>query len=159
MRAVVQRCNWCKITLENGEVSETGKGLVVLLGVGKEDNDNDVNYIADKVMNMRVFEDENQKMNLSLKDVNGELAIVSQFTLYGDMRKGRRPSFFEAEAPERANELYNQLVERCQRFRSACQDRRVSDLYGKSIWRMTDLLRFSWTAKGISNIPLKGEYQ
>ena len=103
MRAVVQRCNWCKITLENGEVSETGKGLVVLLGVGKEDNDNDVNYIAD----------ENQKMNLSLKDVNGELAIVSQFTLYGDMRKGRRPSFFEAEAPERANELYNQLVERC----------------------------------------------
>ena len=84
MRAVVQRCNWCKITLENGEVSETGKGLVVLLGVGKEDNDNDVNYIADKVMNMRVFEDENQKMNLSLKDVNGELAIVSQFTLYGD---------------------------------------------------------------------------
>ena len=104
MRAVVQRCNWCKITLENGEVSETGKGLVVLLGVGKEDNDNDVNYIADKVMNMRVFEDENQKMNLSLKDVNGELAIVSQ---------GRRPSFFEAEAPERANELYNQLVERC----------------------------------------------
>ena len=94
MRAVVQRCNWCKITLENGEVSETGKGLVVLLGVGKEDNDNDVNYI-------------------SLKDVNGELAIVSQFTLYGDMRKGRRPSFFEAEAPERANELYNQLVERC----------------------------------------------
>lgn len=95
MRAVVQRCNWCKITLENGEVSETGKGLVVLLGVGKEDNDNDVNYIADKVMNMRVFEDENQKMNLSLKDVNGELAIVSQFTLYGDMRKGRRPSFFE----------------------------------------------------------------
>lgn len=113
MRAVVQRCNWCKITLENGEVSETGKGLVVLLGVGKEDNDNDVNYIADKVMNMRVFEDENQKMNLSLKDVNGELAIVSQFTLYSDMRKGRRPSFFEAEAPERANELYNQLVERC----------------------------------------------
>ena len=70
-------------------------------------------YIADKVMNMRVFEDENQKMNLSLKDVNGELAIVSQFTLYGDMRKGRRPSFFEAAAPERANELYNQLVERC----------------------------------------------
>lgn len=91
MRAVVQRCNWCKITLENGEVSETGKGLVVLLGVGKEDNDNDVNYIADKVMNMRVFEDENQKMNLSLKDVNGELAIVSQFTLYGDMRKGDVP--------------------------------------------------------------------
>ena len=111
MRAVVQRCNWCKITLENGEVSETGKGLVVLLGVGKEDNDNDVNYIADKVMNMRVFEDENQKMNRSLLDVEGSILSISQFTLYADCRKGRRPSFINAAKPDISSPLYDYFNE------------------------------------------------
>ena len=87
------------------------RGLVVLLGVGKEDNDNDVNYIADKVMNMRVFEDENQKMNRSLLDVEGSILSISQFTLYADCRKGRRPSFINAAKPDISSPLYDYFNE------------------------------------------------
>ena len=104
MRAVVQRCNWCRVDSEGKEVSSIGKGLSVLLGVKKGDTEKDADYIADKILHLRIFEDEAGKLNLSLLDIKGELSIVSQFTLYGDARHGRRPSFTEAEAPDKAEE-------------------------------------------------------
>ena len=96
MRAVVQRVSSSKVTVDGEVTGEINKGLLVLLGVTHEDTSKDVDYIIDKVLNLRIFEDENEKMNLSLKDVGGELLVVSQFTLYGDCRKGRRPSFSSA---------------------------------------------------------------
>ena len=115
MRAVVQKCNWCKVDSEGEETASISKGFVVLLGVKKGDTEKEAEYIADKILHLRIFEDENDKLNLSLLDVKGELAIVSQFTLYGDARHGRRPSFTEAEAPDRADELYRLVVEKCER--------------------------------------------
>ena len=115
MRAVVQKCNWCKVDSEGEETASISKGFVVLLGVKKGDTDKEAEYIADKILHLRIFEDENDKLNLSLLDVKGELAIVSQFTLYGDARKGRRPSFSQAELPERANALYEYVVDICRK--------------------------------------------
>lgn len=111
MRAVIQRCNWCKVDSEGREVSRIGKGISVLLGIKKGDTEKDAVYIADKILHLRIFEDSDDKLNLSVIDVGGEVSIVSQFTLYGDARKGRRPSFTEAERPERAIELYNYVVQ------------------------------------------------
>lgn len=113
MRAVIQKCNWCRVDSEGEETASIRQGFMVLLGVKKGDTEKDADYVADKILHMRIFEDENDKLNLSLLDVGGELAIVSQFTLYGDVRKGRRPSFTEAELPERANELYERVVATC----------------------------------------------
>lgn len=96
-------------------MSSIGKGLSVLLGVKKGDSEKDADYIVDKILHLRIFEDEAGKLNLSLLDIKGELSIVSQFTLYGDARHGRRPSFTEAEAPDRADELYRLVVEKCER--------------------------------------------
>ena len=115
MRAVVQKCNWCRVDSEGEETASIQKGYMVLLGVKKGDTEKDADYIAAQILHMRVFEDENDKLNLSLLDVKGELALVSQFTLYGDVRKGRRPSFTEAELPERANELYEYVVDTCKK--------------------------------------------
>ena len=112
MRAVVQRVSSSKVTVDGEVTGEINKGLLVLLGVTHEDTSKDVDYIIDKVLNLRIFEDENEKMNLSLKDVGGELLVVSQFTLYGDCRKGRRPSFSTAARPEHATPLYEEFVER-----------------------------------------------
>ncbi len=92
--------------------SEIGKGMVILLGIKSGDNNEDVNFVADKCCNLRIFEDENEKMNLSLKDVNGEILVISQFTLYGDARKGNRPSFIEAAKPEEAIPLYEKFIAR-----------------------------------------------
>lgn len=112
MRAVIQRVTRASVTVEGVKISEIGKGFLVLLGVGQEDSEKDMEYIVDKITNLRVFEDENEKMNLSLKDINGELLVVSQFTLYGDCRKGRRPSFSSAAHPTNANEMYLEVCER-----------------------------------------------
>jgi D-tyrosyl-tRNA(Tyr) deacylase len=113
MRAVVQRVSKARV-LVGGEVKgEIGKGLMILLGVGCEDSEEDVNYLADKIVGLRVFEDDNGKMNVSLTDVNGEMLVVSQFTLYGDCRKGRRPGFDKAARPEKAQMLYEIFIERC----------------------------------------------
>lgn len=112
MRAVVQRVTEGSVTVEGKVTGEIKNGFVVLLGVGNEDTEADADYIADKVSNLRVFEDENGKMNLSLKDVGGEILAVSQFTLYGDCRKGRRPGFTEAAAPEKAKALYDYFTDR-----------------------------------------------
>ncbi len=113
MRVVVQRVSKGKVTIEGRETGSIGKGFVVLLGISGDDDIKDAEYLADKVVNLRVFEDADGKMNLSLKDVKGELLIVSQFTLYGDCRKGRRPSFTKAASPDKAEALYEEFVNIC----------------------------------------------
>lgn len=113
MRAVVQRATKGSVEIEGKVVGSIGKGLVVLLGVSENDTMEDVNYTAEKVLNLRVFDDEEGKMNYSLLDVKGELLVVSQFTLYGDCRKGRRPNYMAAAKPEKADELYNEFVKMC----------------------------------------------
>ena len=110
MRCVVQRVKEASVTVAGEVVGKIGAGYMVLIGVSVEDTEKDVRYMADKVPNLRIFEDAEDKMNLSLKDVGGEILAVSQFTLYGDARGGRRPSFIAAARPEAANELYEQLV-------------------------------------------------
>jgi D-tyrosyl-tRNA(Tyr) deacylase len=112
MRAVVQRVSRAKVTVNDKVVGEIGRGLLVLLGVAETDETSDAEYLAEKILNLRIFEDADDKMNLSLLDSNGELLVVSQFTLYGDTRRGRRPSFIAAAAPDKANELYEYFVAR-----------------------------------------------
>jgi D-tyrosyl-tRNA(Tyr) deacylase len=113
MRALVQRVSEAGvyISAENYK-AEIGKGFVILLGIKSDDNENNVKFIADKCSGLRVFEDENEKINLSLKEINGEVLIISQFTLYGDAQKGNRPSFIEAARPEIAIPLYEKFVNR-----------------------------------------------
>ena len=110
MRCVIQRVSEASVTTGGEVVGKIGKGFMVLVGVSVDDTEKDVRYMAEKVPNLRIFEDENDKMNLSLKDVGGAILAVSQFTLYGDARGGRRPSFITAARPEEANALYEQLV-------------------------------------------------
>lgn len=110
MRAVIQRVSRARVTVENEMVGEIGKGLLILLGVSGDDSEKEALYLLEKALNLRIFEDAEEKMNLSLLEVSGELLVVSQFTLYGDTRKGRRPSFIQAAPPEKANDLYEFFV-------------------------------------------------
>ena len=110
MRAVVQRVSRASVTVENEIVGEIERGFLVLLGVGENDTQDDVNALASKIVALRVFEDDEGKMNLSLQEIGGQMLVVSQFTLFGDCRKGRRPSFVAAARPEKANELYRSFV-------------------------------------------------
>ena len=110
MRCVIQRVTQASVTVGEELVGKIGRGYMILIGVSAEDTDKDLRYMAEKVPNLRIFEDEAGKMNLSIKDVGGEILAVSQFTLYGDARGGRRPSFSTAARPEQANVLYEQLV-------------------------------------------------
>jgi D-tyrosyl-tRNA(Tyr) deacylase len=112
VRAVVQRVSSASVKVEGRAVAEIGRGLLVLLGVGNADQDADADFLAEKVANLRIFPDEAGAMNRSLLEVKGELLVVSQFTLYGDARKGRRPSFIDAAPPEEANRLYRRYVEK-----------------------------------------------
>ena len=110
MRAVVQRVTNASVTVENETVGSIGPGIMVLIGVSDTDTDKDLKYIVDKTMNLRIFDDENGVMNRSVLDVGGSILAVSQFTLYGDARGGRRPSYFTAAGPEMANEFYERAV-------------------------------------------------
>jgi D-tyrosyl-tRNA(Tyr) deacylase len=110
MRAVIQRVSRACVKVDGETVGEIGRGILVLLGVSREDTEKEAVYLVEKTLNLRIFEDAEEKMNLSLLDIKGELLVVSQFTLYGDARKGRRPSFIEAAAPEQANQLYEFFV-------------------------------------------------
>lgn len=113
MRAVIQRVLQGSVTVDGTVVGEIKKGLVVLLGIGKEDDEKDLEYMIDKIIGLRIFQDENDKMNLSLLDIKGELLVISQFTLYGDVRKGKRPSFTNSGHPEVAERLYLEFVDKC----------------------------------------------
>jgi D-aminoacyl-tRNA deacylase len=116
MRAVVQRVSRAKVRVEGQVTGEIGRGLLVLLGVGCGDSQDQAEYLADKVAGLRIFEDEHGKMNCSVSQVTGSILVVSQFTLYGDVRRGKRPSFDAAAPPEQARKLYEYFV---QRLRSA----------------------------------------
>lgn len=113
MRAVIQRVTRARVTVDDRVVGEIGKGLVVLLGVAKDDVKSDADYLASKIVSLRIFDDADGKMNVSVKDVGGGLLVVSQFTLYGDTRRGLRPSWSDAAPPEIAEPLYNYFVESC----------------------------------------------
>ena len=111
MRALIQRVSKASVTVDGQTVSSIGKGLLILLGVGHGDGDAQVRFLAEKIANLRIFEDEQGKTNLSVLDVKGEVIVVSQFTLYADTRKGRRPSFIDAAVPEVAEPLVDRFAE------------------------------------------------
>lgn len=116
MRAVVQRTIRSSVTVDDQKVAAIDHGLTVLLGVGQQDTEEDASYLAEKIVNLRIFSDVGGKMNLSLLDINGDLLVVSQFTLFGDCRKGRRPSFDAAAPPQLAEQLYEYFMKRCKEF-------------------------------------------
>ena len=111
MRAVVQRVASASVTVDGKLISEIGNGLLIFHGVAHEDTSADLDYLANKVANLRVFEDDEGRMNRSLLEIGGEALVVSQFTLYGDCRKGRRPSFIDAAPPDKAEALYQQFIQ------------------------------------------------
>jgi D-aminoacyl-tRNA deacylase len=113
MRAVVQRVNYASVTVEGVVVGRIERGICVLVGVGREDDETDATALADKVLGLRIFEDDAQKMNLSLLEIGGALLAISQFTLFGDVRRGRRPSFTEAMEPVRAQALFEHFSAEC----------------------------------------------
>ncbi|ABR31164.1 D-tyrosyl-tRNA(Tyr) deacylase [Thermosipho melanesiensis] len=112
MRAVVQRVNSANVDVNGKIIGKIKKGLLVLLGVGKNDTESDAEYLVNKILNLRIFDDNKGKMNLSLLDIKGDILIVSQFTLYGDCRRGRRPSYSDSASPEKAKKLYEYFVEK-----------------------------------------------
>jgi len=115
MRVVIQRVKNASVEIDGNVNGKINTGFLVLLGIASTDTKQDVDYLVKKVVNLRVFSDENDKMNLSLKDVNGELLVISQFTLYGNCREGNRPSFIEAAKPDVAIPLYEYFVEECKK--------------------------------------------
>ena len=116
MRAIVQRVTRGKVTVADEIVGEIGNGLVVLLGIARDDSPAEAEYLADKIAALRIFDDAEGKMNLSLKDCGGQLLVISQFTLYGDVRRGLRPSWIDAASPETAEPLYELFVARCKKL-------------------------------------------
>ena len=114
MRAVLTRVKSASVAIDGQVVGKIGRGFLILLGVGPEDDEKTCRYLAEKALGLRIFEDENEKMNLGLSDVEGQVLVVSQFTLYGNCRKGRRPSFVEAADPEKGNRLYEQFLKDCE---------------------------------------------
>ena len=128
MRAVVQRVSRAKVTINEWISGEIGHGLLVLLGVGHEDSESDATYLADKTTGLRIFEDYDGKMNRSVIDVSGSVLVVSQFTLYGDVRRGKRPSFDAAAHPEQARRLYEFFVERIRSVGLRCETGRFQEM-------------------------------
>ncbi len=121
MRAVVQRVSRAKVTVEGEVTGEICRGLLVFLGVAKNDSESAAEYLAEKILGLRIFDDAAGKMNLSLTEVRGSMLVVSQFTLYGDVRKGKRPSFDQAAPPEDANRLYEYFVGKIRASRTQCE--------------------------------------
>ncbi|HEX2329126.1 MAG TPA: D-aminoacyl-tRNA deacylase [Candidatus Angelobacter sp.] len=121
MRAVVQRVSRCRVQVDGETVGQIGSGLLVLLGVGQQDTEAAADYLAEKVLGLRIFEDDQGKMNLSVMEKGGEVVVVSQFTLYGDVRRGRRPSFDAAARPELAQRLYEYFVQKIRTAGLRCE--------------------------------------
>ena len=128
MRAVVQRVRRASVKVDGGLIGNIGEGLLVLLGVAQDDTDADADYLAEKVAGLRIFEDAEGKMNRSVIDVGGAVLAVSQFTLLGDVRKGKRPSFDTAARPERARELYEHFVARVTNLGLRCETGRFQEM-------------------------------
>lgn len=128
MRAVVQRVSRAQVTVEGAVTGQIGLGLLVLLGVGREDSEADAVYLAGKICGLRIFEDDQGKMNRSLQEVGGAVLAVSQFTLYGDVRRGKRPSFDDAAPPEKARQLYEFFVEEIRRTGLRCETGRFQEM-------------------------------
>jgi D-tyrosyl-tRNA(Tyr) deacylase len=127
MRAVVQRVSRAKVTVNGEATGEIGVGLLVLLGVGQDDTEADAIYLAEKISGLRIFEDDQGKMNRSVQDAGGAVLAVSQFTLYGDVRRGKRPSFDAAAPPEKARQLYEFFVERIRALGLRCESGRFQE--------------------------------
>jgi len=128
MRAVVQRASRAQVTVNGEAAGEIGLGLLVLLGVGRDDTQADATYLAEKIAGLRVFEDADGKMNRSVQDVNGSVLAVSQFTLYGDVRRGKRPSFDALAPPEKARQLYELFVEQIRAAGLRCETGRFQEM-------------------------------
>ena len=128
MRAVVQRVKRAQVNVGEEIVGKIGPGLLVLLGVAKFDTQSDADYLAQKILGLRIFDDENGKMNLSVAEAGGAILAVSQFTLHGDVRKGRRPSFDQAASPQLANELYEYFVRKLRESGIACETGRFQTM-------------------------------
>src|ERR1700733_2401507 len=128
MRAVVQRVSRAQVTAANEIVGKIGRGLLVLLGVTQSDSEADAEYLADKIVGLRIFEDENGKMHLDAASIGGQVLVVSQFTLYGDVRRGKRPSFDAAAPPQPARELYEYFVERIRATGISCETGRFQEM-------------------------------
>jgi D-aminoacyl-tRNA deacylase len=128
MRAVIQRVSRAQVSVNGTVTGEIGRGLVVLLGVGQSDTESDADYLAEKVSGLRVFEDSEGKMNRSLAEVGGAVLLVSQFTLYGDVRRGKRPSFDAAAPPQKARELYAYFLERIRAAGLPCETGRFQEM-------------------------------
>jgi D-aminoacyl-tRNA deacylase len=128
MRAVVQRVSRAKVTINERISGEIGLGLLVLLGVGREDTETDATYLAEKIVGLRIFEDSDGKMNRSVHDVGGAVLAVSQFTLYGDVRRGKRPSFDTAAPPDHARQLYEFFVQRIRAAGVRCETGRFQEM-------------------------------
>lgn len=116
MRAVVQRVKNAKVEVDDNEIGAIDSGLLVFLGIGNDDNMDDIDYLIDKIVNLRIFEDKEDKMNLSAVDLGKDIMVISQFTLYGDCRKGRRPSFFDAAPPDKAERLYDVFINKIKNY-------------------------------------------
>ena len=128
LRAVVQRVSRAKVTVNDEVAGEIGKGLLVLLGVAQHDTEADADYLADKVAGLRIFEDQQGKMNFAVAEVQGAVLVVSQFTLYGDVRRGKRPSFDAAGSPQKARDLYEYFVARIRSVGIPCQTGRFQEM-------------------------------
>jgi D-tyrosyl-tRNA(Tyr) deacylase len=128
VRAVVQRVSRAKVTVGGATTGEIGLGLLVLLGVGNEDTEADAAYLSEKIGGLRIFEDEDGKMNRSVENIGGSVMVVSQFTLYGDVRRGKRPSFDEAAPPEKARQLYEFFVSRIRSLGFRCETGRFQEM-------------------------------
>ncbi|MGA9798865.1 MAG: D-aminoacyl-tRNA deacylase [Terriglobales bacterium] len=128
MRAVVQRVTRARVTVNGNVAGEIGLGLLVLLGIGREDREADADYLAGKIVGLRIFENDGGKMNLAVGEVAGSVLVVSQFTLYGDLRRGKRPSFDAAAPPEKARALYQYFVERIRAAGLRCETGRFQEM-------------------------------
>jgi len=128
MRAVIQRVSRAKVTVNGETTGEIANGLLVLLGVATGDTNADADYLAEKIIGLRIFEDQDGKMNLSVADTAGALLVVSQFTLYGDVRRGKRPSFDAAAPPQQARELYEYFVEKIRTAGRTCETGRFQEM-------------------------------